>query len=66
MEASYGHLHFPIKISQIEKSFDDLEDVVEAYEHYTLQGGAAKALRYSINRLRSKIGSWTRDTFLVF
>ena len=53
--ASYGHLHFPIKILQIEKSFDDWEDVIEAYEHYALQGGAAKALRYSINRLRVNI-----------
>ena len=55
MGASYGHLYFPIKISQVERSFDDLEDVVEAYEHYALQGGAAKAMRYSINRLRTEV-----------
>ena len=55
MSASYAHLHFPIKLTFVEKSFDDLEDILEAYERYAVQGGAATALRYSINRLHSKI-----------
>ena len=55
MGTSYGHPHFPVKINQIKKSFNDLEDIVEAYEHYALHGGAATTLRYSVNRLRSKI-----------
>ena len=55
MGATYAHLQFPIKVSNVKKAFDDLEDVVEAYERYVLQGGAASAMRYSVNRLRSKI-----------
>ena len=55
MGASYAHLQFPINFTQVEQSFDDLEDVVEAYGQYVLQGGAAKSMKFSINRLRSKI-----------
>ena len=36
MGAAYAHLQFPIKVSQVEKAFDDLEDVIEAYEQYVL------------------------------
>ena len=55
MGASYGHLQFPIKIQLIQQSFDDLEDVVEAYERHTLYGGAVKALRDPVSRLHSKV-----------
>ena len=55
MGASYAHLHFPVKLTFLEKSFDDLEDILGAYEKYALQGGAATALRYSVNRLQSKV-----------
>ena len=55
MGATYAHLHFPIKTARIEDSFDDLEDILEAYERHATQGGAATALKYSVSRLHSKI-----------